>query len=151
MVTVLMMSAKMATPSLLKIRVFWNKGYDVISSAHDVTNRFLSHHSSCIIDVVMWLKFGNLSIRQKSREPSFWEVMDSRFISICKFGGFKNAFATITSLSELYFRIKIYPFGTNEKSDFYELWQQHKQLIAMKMNEAWRNIFYVVYIRQFQP
>ena len=77
MVTVLMMSAKMATLSLLKIRVFWNKGYDVISSAHDVTNRFLSHHSSCIIDVVMWLKFGNLSICQKSWEPSFWEVMDS--------------------------------------------------------------------------
>ena len=47
-----------------------------------------------------------LAIRQKSREPSFWEVMDSCFISICKFGSFKNPFATITSLSELYFRIR---------------------------------------------
>ena len=28
------------------------------------------------------------------------------FISICKFGSFKNLFATITSLSELYFRIR---------------------------------------------
>ena len=28
------------------------------------------------------------------------------FISICKFGSFKNPFATITSLSELYFRIR---------------------------------------------
>ena len=47
-----------------------------------------------------------LAIPQKSGQPSFWEVMDSfvlLFIS-CKFGSFKNVFATIASLSELYFR-----------------------------------------------
>ena len=43
------------------------------------------------------------AIRQKSREPSFCEVIGF-FSSICKFGSFKNPFATITSLSELYFR-----------------------------------------------
>ena len=32
-----MMSAKMATPGLLKITVFWNKGYDVIISVDDFT------------------------------------------------------------------------------------------------------------------
>ena len=47
-----------------------------------------------------------LAIRQTSRKSSFWEVMDSCFSSICKFGGFKNPFATITSLSELYFRFR---------------------------------------------
>ena len=47
-----------------------------------------------------------LAIHQKSREPSFREVTDSCFISICKFGSFKNPFATIASLSELYFRIR---------------------------------------------
>ena len=47
-----------------------------------------------------------LAIHQKSQEPGFWEVMDSCFISICKFDSFKNPFATITSLSELYFRIR---------------------------------------------
>ena len=47
-----------------------------------------------------------LTIRQKSREPSFWEVILFCFISICKFGSFKNRFATIASLSELYFRIR---------------------------------------------
>ena len=46
------------------------------------------------------------AIRQKSRKPSFWEVYLFCFISICKFGSFKNPFATITSLSELYFRIR---------------------------------------------
>ena len=48
-----------------------------------------------------------LAIRQKSREPSFWDVMDSFvLVSICKFGSFKSPFATITSLSELYFRFR---------------------------------------------
>ena len=57
-----MMSAKMATPGLLKITVFWNKGYDVIISVDDVTNKILSRDSNYIIDVVMWPKFGNCSI-----------------------------------------------------------------------------------------
>ena len=39
MVAVLMMSAKMATLGLFKIKVFWNKGYDVITSVYDVTNK----------------------------------------------------------------------------------------------------------------
>ena len=62
MVTVLMMSAKMATLVLLIIRVFWNKDNDIIISVHDVTNNFLSRDSNYIIDVVMWPKFGNCSI-----------------------------------------------------------------------------------------
>ena len=65
MVTILMMSAKMATPDLLKIRVFWNKVYDVIISVHDVTNKFLSRDSNYIIDVVMWSKFGNCSVSMR--------------------------------------------------------------------------------------
>ena len=65
MVTILMMSAKMATPGLLKIRVFWKKGYDVIISVHDVTNKFLSRDSNYIIDVVMWSKFGNCSVSMR--------------------------------------------------------------------------------------
>ena len=47
-----------------------------------------------------------LAFRQKSQEPSFWEVMDFCFSSICKFGSFKNPFGMITSLSELYFRFR---------------------------------------------
>ena len=36
-----MMSAKMATPGLLKITVFRSKCYDVIVSVDDVTNKIL--------------------------------------------------------------------------------------------------------------
>ena len=48
-----MMSAKMATPDLLKINIFWNKGYYAIYSVYDVTNKILSHESNCIVDVAM--------------------------------------------------------------------------------------------------
>ena len=37
-----MMSAKMATPGLLKITVFRNKSYDLIIPVNDVTNKILS-------------------------------------------------------------------------------------------------------------
>ena len=57
-----MMSAKMATPGLLKLMVFWNKGYDVTISVNDVTNKILSRDSNYIVDVFMWPKFGNSSI-----------------------------------------------------------------------------------------
>ena len=60
-----MMSAKMATLGLLKMKVFWNKVYDVIIYLHDVTNKILPHDSNYIADMVMWPKFGNYSISMK--------------------------------------------------------------------------------------
>ena len=62
MVVVLMLPAKMAFLGLNKIMVFWNKSYDVIIYVHDVTNQFISYGANCIVDVVMWPKFGNSSI-----------------------------------------------------------------------------------------
>ena len=53
MVTILMMSAKMATPDLCKVKVFWKKGYNVIISVSDVTNKTLLRDSNDIVDVVM--------------------------------------------------------------------------------------------------
>ena len=57
-----MMSAKMATPGLLKTTAFWNKSYDVIIPTHDISNKILSLESDYIVDMVMWPKFGNSSI-----------------------------------------------------------------------------------------
>ena len=62
MVLILMMSAKMANLGLFKTTVLWNKGYDVITPPHEVTNKILSRDSNYIADVVMWPKFGNSSI-----------------------------------------------------------------------------------------
>ena len=57
-----MMLAKVATEGLLKIKVFWNKGYDITISDHDVTNKILSRDSNYIVDMVMWSKLGIYSI-----------------------------------------------------------------------------------------
>ena len=62
---ILIMSGKMATPGLVKITAFWNKGYDVIMSVHDVTNKNLSRDSNYNVDVVMWPKFGNSNISMR--------------------------------------------------------------------------------------
>ena len=59
------MPAKMATPGLLKIKVFCNKGYDALISAHYVTNKILSCESNYIVDVVMLPTFGNSSISMR--------------------------------------------------------------------------------------
>ena len=48
-----MMSAKLATPGLLKIKIFQNKYYNVIIPEYDVTNKILSYDSNDIADVVM--------------------------------------------------------------------------------------------------
>ena len=68
-----MISAKMATPGLLKITVFWNKGYDVIIYVDDVTTQILSSDSNYIVDVFVWPKFGNCSnfIRIWPEKPLF--------------------------------------------------------------------------------
>ena len=59
MVTLLIMSVKMATLGLFKINVFWNKVYDVITSVDDVANKILSCDSNYITDLVTWSKFVN--------------------------------------------------------------------------------------------
>ena len=57
-----MISAKMATPGLLKINIFWKKAYDVIIFAHDVTITILSYDSNYSVNAVMWPKFGYSSV-----------------------------------------------------------------------------------------
>ena len=65
MVAILMMPAKMATLDLLKTKLLWNNGYDIIIPVHDVTNKILSRDSNSIIDVGMWPKFCNSSISMR--------------------------------------------------------------------------------------
>ena len=53
MVTILMTSVKLATPGLLKIKIFRNKSYDAIIPDYEVTNKLLSCDSNYIVNVVM--------------------------------------------------------------------------------------------------
>ena len=53
MVRILIMSAKLITPGLLKIKMFQNKSSDVIIPDYGVTNKILFRDLSYIADVVM--------------------------------------------------------------------------------------------------
>ena len=55
-----MMSLNLASLGHLKIKVFWNKGYEVIIFVPDVTNKILPRGLHYIVEVVMWPEFCNL-------------------------------------------------------------------------------------------
>ena len=56
------MSAKLVTPGLLEIKLFQNKGYDIIIFDYNVTKKMSSKDSNYIVYVIMSPKFGNTSI-----------------------------------------------------------------------------------------
>ena len=53
MVAILMMSVKLATLDLLKIKVFYKKVYDFIIFVFDVINKILSRDSNYIVNLVV--------------------------------------------------------------------------------------------------
>ena len=57
-----MILAELATLELRKREVFWSKGYDIIISVSDDTNKILSCDSNYIVAFVRWPKFGNSNI-----------------------------------------------------------------------------------------
>ena len=69
-ITNLIMSANMGTLVVLKIKIFWDKRYDV---TYNVTNKILSCESNYIAYMVMWLKFVNSSVSMK-------EVISTSFL-----------------------------------------------------------------------
>ena len=66
MVTNLTMSGKVI--GLLKIKVFWNEGYDAITFTHGFAYKILLNNSNYIVDVAIWPTFGNFSVTEEVRE-----------------------------------------------------------------------------------
>ena len=52
MIAILMFSANLDTPDILKIKLFLNKVYDVIYYVHDVTNKIFTR-GNYIVDTIM--------------------------------------------------------------------------------------------------
>ena len=71
MVTILMMSAKMATLGLHKIKVFWNKGYHIMIFIHNVTNKIQSHNSIYVVDDKSLVTLA--TVWDKLLKPQFYE------------------------------------------------------------------------------
>ena len=78
-----------------------------------------------------------LAIRQKSQKQSFWEVMDSVVLV-----AYASLAASTTLLQRLLASLNFTLDSDDlfcwykQKSDFFELWQQHKLLKTMEMSEA---------------
>ena len=53
MITILMMSAKLATLGSLKIKLFWNKAYDAIISVYDVNTKKFGNSSPSMREVIV--------------------------------------------------------------------------------------------------
>ena len=53
MIAILMLSANLDTPDILKIKLFLNKVYDVIYYVHDFTNKTFSRDRNYIVDTIM--------------------------------------------------------------------------------------------------
>ena len=93
-------------------------------------------------------------ICKKYLEPSFWEVMKS-FVLL--------AYASLAASKALLqwllacFNVTLDSEDLfcwccwKQKSYFYELWQQHKELENTETNETWPDIFDDRYIHWFQP
>ena len=84
-----------------------------------------------------------LAIRQKLWEPSFWEVVHTFVLlekaSLVASRTFLQRFLIpLLTISCLNFTLDVenHYVDINERSDFYELWLQHKQLKIIEMNEA---------------
>ena len=77
LIAILIMSAKLTAPGLLKFAVFWNKGYDIMIKVCDVNNKIFSRDLNYIVSMIMWPQFGNPSISMKEvvRKPDFWGVV----------------------------------------------------------------------------
>ena len=105
-----------------------------LPDAEDITSEPLNRRGITDLPFLRTL----LTIFQKSWEQSFWEVMDP-LISL--------AYASLAVLRTfLQWLLVSLNFTLDsddlfcwykQKSDFHELWQQHKQLKTMEMSEVW--------------
>ena len=84
---------ELATIDLLKIKVFWKKGCDVITFDYDVTNKIISRESNYAVDVVVWPMFGNSSNSMKKLSwPQFYKNLSRKteFCEGCSWFKFNN-------------------------------------------------------------
>ena len=50
---------------IIKIKIFWNKSYDVVIPVNHVTYKILPRDSNFTVDVAVWLKFVNSGIAMR--------------------------------------------------------------------------------------
>ena len=120
-----------------------------LSDVENNTSRLLNRGGITDLPLLRTL----VAIHQKPQERIYWEVMDS-FVLLAYASSVASRILLQWSLPCQNFTLDsedLSFWNKQKKSDFYELWQQHKQLKTKEMSEAWPDIFYEGYIHQFQP
>ena len=78
-----------------------------------------------------------LAICQKSKEPSFWEKMDSFvLVAYASLGASRALSQQLLACLNFTLESEYFFCRYKQKSVFYELWKQHKQLNIMQMSEV---------------
>ena len=68
-----------------------------------------------------------LAIRQKSREPNFWEAIDSFvLLAYASLAASRTLLQRLLACLNFTLELEDLSFCANEKSGFYEIWQQRK-------------------------
>ena len=137
----------MATPGLLKTKVFWNKGYDIIISIHDATNKILSRFGTKV-----WPKFGICGISMRKvvitsilygfdqKNCFFWGLA---LVQVNNLGLVRGTNLKVyTSVAKLKLKVK------NEKSERLKLEvRKFWGLIPTLAEVTWKSHFFVYYNR----
>ena len=119
-----------------------------LSDAEDNTSGTLNRRG--IVD----LPFSRtlLTILQKSWYSSFWELMDSFvLVAYASLADWRTLLKQLLACLNFTLDLEDLFFCFKQKSNFSQLWQQHKQLKTMQMSEAWPDIYDKWYIHQLQP
>ena len=87
------------------------------------------------------------TIHQKSRKPSFWEVIQSFvLLAFARFVASRTLLQWLVTCLNLALDADFTILLVKAKTDFHELWQQHKQLKIMQTSEDWPDIYDDEYI-----
>ena len=115
-----------------------------LSDVEDINTGLLNRGG--IVDLLLLRTL--LTIRQKSQEPGFWEVMDSFvLLAYISLAASRTLLQWLLACLNFTLESEDLSFWYKRKKRFLcELWQQHKQLKTMTLSEAWLDIFYEGYI-----
>ena len=93
-----------------------------------------------------------LAIFQRSWEPRFLEMMNSfALLPYATFAVSRTFLQQLLTCLNFAFYSEVYSVDTSKKSDLDELWQLHKQLKTMEMNDALPDTHDEGYTHQFHP
>ena len=91
----------------------FSANYFVLSDAEDSTYGLLNRRGIADLPLLR-----TPAVSQKSREPRFWDVL----LAYPCLAASKTLLQQLLACLNFTLESEDYPFGTNEKSDFFELW-----------------------------